>query len=119
MPAWPDYPNVEADGYGLGRDPDVERTEFDDGLVRQEKRFSGALRTRQVRGWLASDADLVRFEAWAEENAHTWFDWTDTEDGVVRQVRVRNGAGGIRTTARVREGRRTWDFELTLEGPRT
>jgi len=119
MPAWPAYAYVEADGYALGRDNDVERSEFDDGLIRQERRFAGSLRTRELRGWLASDADLARFEAWAEENAHTWFDWRDTEDGVSRRARVRGGAGGIRYTARVRDGIRTWDFELVLEGQRS
>lgn len=116
MPAWPSYANVEADGYGLGRDLDVERTGFDDGFVRQEQRFASAMDTRRVSGWLASDADLARFRTWAEANAHAWFDYRDTEDGTVRQVRVRNGAGGIRYTARVRENTRTWDFELELEG---
>ena len=119
MAAFPAYANVTADGYRLGRDSDVERSEFDDGLIRQEKRFAGALRTRGVRGWLASDEDQVRFAAWAEANAHAWFDWRDSEDGTVRQARVRGGAAGIDSTARVRDGVRTWDFELTLEGPRT
>lgn len=119
MPAFPSYANVEADGYALGRDADVERTEYDDGLIVQEKRFASALRTRDLRGWLASDADQVRFEEWAEANAHTWFDYRDAEDGVSRRVRVRGGAGGIRYAARVRDGARTWDFELTLEGQRT
>ncbi|MYE01466.1 MAG: hypothetical protein F4Y03_09325 [Alphaproteobacteria bacterium] len=117
--AWPAYANVTADGYGKGRDRDVERTPFDDGMVGQEKRFDSAARTRRVRGWLASDADQVRFEAWAEREAHTWFAWTDTEDGAQRQARVRNGAAGIRYAAVVRDGRRTWDFELELEGPST
>lgn len=115
--AFPAYANVTADGYGRGRDSDVERTPFDDGLVGQEKRFTSAMRTRRVRGWLKSDADQVRFENWAEQNAHTWFAYTDPEDRVQRQVRVRGGAGGIQYNAVVRDGQRTWDFELTLEGP--
>ncbi|MCE2493596.1 MAG: hypothetical protein J4F40_13480 [Alphaproteobacteria bacterium] len=113
---WPAYANVAADGYGLGQDADVARTRFDDGAVRQEKIYSAALDVRSLRGWLASDADLVRFRAWARENAHLWFDWRDTEDGVTRRVRVRGGAATIRYTARVRAGTRTWDFQLELEG---
>ena len=114
--AWPDYARVEADDYGLGQDNDVERTALEDGFVVQERRYSGALDTRTLRGFVVSDADLVRFRAWAKANAHAWFDWTDTEDGVTRQVRVRGGAGAIRYRARARDGQRTWDFELTLEG---
>ena len=114
--AWPAYAQILGDGYGLGRDTDVERTAFDDGLVDQEKRFTSALRTRQVRGWLKSDADLVTFKTWAASDAHTWFAWTDPEDGTAREVRVRGGQGGISYAARVRGGRRTWDFALELEG---
>lgn len=114
--AWPAHARVLGDGYGLGQDSDVERTAFDDGAVRQEKRFTSPLETRRVQGYLDSDADLARFRAWAQEAAHAWFDWRDTEDGVTRRVRVRGGAGGIRYTARVRGGGRTWDFQLELEG---
>ncbi len=115
--AWPAYARILGDGYGLGRDTDVERTTFDDGLIDQEKRFTSALRTRQVRGFLESDADLVTFKTWAASEAHMWFAWTDTENGKACQVRVRGGQGGISYNARVRGGRRTWDFTLELEGP--
>ena len=116
MPEWPPYALVEADGYGLGQDNDVERTPLEDGFVRQELRYRGAQITREVSGWLASDRDLELFRAWAREAAHVWFDWTDTESGTTRSVRVRGGAGGIRYTARTVDGARTWDFTLTLEG---
>ena len=114
--AFPDYADIIAGGYGLGRDPDVERTNFEDGFIVQEKRFTSALRTRQVRGLLQSDADLLRFKAWAETEAHTWFAWTDTEDGVSRQVRVRGGQGGISYVARTVRNRRRWEISLVLEG---
>ena len=108
MPAsparWPD-----AGLAGLGQDTDVERTPFDDGMVRQEKRYTAAL--------LESDADLVRFRTWARQHAHTWFAWQDPEDGTVRNARVRGGAGGIAYTARVTgDQRRMWELSYELEG---
>ena len=108
---------MRADGYGLVQDPDVERTQFDDGMVRQAKRWSAALEVRSVTALLGSDDDLVRFRAWARDYAHTWFAWIDPEDGAIRNVRVRGGAGGIRYTARVTgERRRTWELSCALEG---
>lgn len=114
--SFPAYANLLADGRGHGRDRDTDRSPFDDSLVRQEKRFRSALKTRRVRGWLEND-DRDRFEEWAEESAHTWFDWRDLGASEIRQMRVRDGAGGIQYTSRARGGRLTWDFELTLEGP--
>ena len=115
--AWPSYASIVAGGYGIGQDNDVERTPLDDGASRQEKRYRGAMKTRQVTGLLDSDADLVRFRAWADDDAHTWFAFTDTEDGTSRQGRVRGGAGGIRYRARASQaGMRRWEFTLELEG---
>ncbi|MCY4548116.1 MAG: hypothetical protein OXC28_07100 [Defluviicoccus sp.] len=113
---FPGWARIEADGYAVAPDPDVERTALEDGLVRQERRYSSAMTVRSIRGFVESDADYVRFRAWAAREAHAWFDWTDPEDGVVRPVRVRGGAGGIRYTARARDGARSWDFEMQLEG---
>ena len=117
MPAFPSYAKLLADGRQRGRDNDVERSPFDDGLIRQEKRFASALATRRVRGWVEAD-DYERFEAWMEANAHAWFDWRDLGATATRQARVRDGAGGVRYTSRVRGGRLTWDFDFQLEGPR-
>ena len=116
MSTWPDYAVIEADGYRLTRDPDVARTPFDDGMVRQEKRFTAALDTRRITALLADDNALTRFRTWAEDHAHEWFAWTDTEDGVAREVRVRGGAGGIEYRARVDAGARRWEASLVLEG---
>ena len=116
MVAWPSYARVEAGGYGLSQDPDVARTPFDDGLVRQERRYTAAFTVREVTAHLVDDADLVRFRAWVGANAHTWFTWTDPEDGTSREVRVRGGAGGVAYTAHTAAGRRRWEARLELEG---
>ena len=114
---WPSYVAVEADGYGVRDDTDIERTPFDDGLVRQERRYASALTALSVRVLIANDADYRRFRAWARDCAHRWFAWTAPESGDLHQVRVRGGAGGIEYTAQIGgDGRRSWEATLDLEG---
>ena len=114
---WPDYAAIEAEGYAVADDTNVQRTPFDDGLVRQERRHASALTALRVTTLFADDADYRRFRAWAADCAHRWFAWTAPEDGSVHQVRVRGGAGGIEYTARIGgDGRRSWEAALTLEG---
>ena len=114
---WPDYVAVEAEGYGVSDDNNVDRTPFDDGLIRQERRYSSAMTALSVTLLIAGDADYGRFRAWARANAHRWFAWTAPETGAVHQVRVRGGAGGIDYSARVGgDGRRSWEATLALEG---
>ena len=115
--AFPAWVHVIGDGYGAGQDIDVARTTFDDGFVQQVKRFTAAQETRALEIVIDSDAGYVRFRAWARERAHAWFAFTDPEDGVTREARVRGGAGGIEYRARVSAaGVRSWEASLTLEG---
>ena len=116
MASWPEYARVVAHGYRVAQDPDVGRTPWDDGLVRQERRFTAALTVRRVTAHLADDEKLTDFRTWADTNAHQWFSWTDPEDGTTREVRVRGGAGGIEYRARTAGGRRTWELTCELEG---
>ncbi len=114
---WPDYVAVQADGYAVADDPDVARTPFDDGLVRQERRFASALTALSLTVLIASDDDYERFRAWTRDCAHRWFAWTAPESGALTQARVRGGAGGIAYTALIGgDGRRSWEAALTLEG---
>ena len=114
---WPDYVAVDADGYGVRDGNDVERTPFDDGLIRQERRYASAMTALALTVLISGDADYSRFRAWAGDCAHRWFAWTAPETGTLHQVRVRDGAGGIDYTARVGgDGRRSWEATLTLEG---
>ena len=116
-PVWPDYVAVEADGYAVRDDNDVERTAFDDGLARQERRYASAMTALELRVLIASDADYRRFRAWARDRAHRWFTWSAPDSGALHRVRVRGGAGGIDYNARVGgDGRRSWEATLTLEG---
>ncbi len=116
--AWPSYARVVAQDYGLRQDADVARTPWDDGMVRQARRFTAALDVRRIVACLDSDDDLAAFRGWMRTHAHTWFAWTDPEDGTARQVRVRGGAGGVECRAHVAGGRRRWEAQLELEGLR-
>jgi len=113
---WPHYAAVLGDGYAIFADPDVVRTGFSDGMVRQEKRYAAMLVVRRVTAVLASDEALVQFRAWAAANAHRWFSWRDPEDGVWRRVRVRGGQGAIRYVARTAGTRRDWEMTCEIEG---
>ena len=114
---WPDYVAVVADGYGVQNDNDVDRTPFDDGLIRQERRYGSAMTALSLTLLIDDDDDYGRFRAWARDCAHRWFAWTAPESGDEHQVRVRGGAGGINYRARVGgDRRRTWEATLTLEG---
>lgn len=114
--AWPAYVDLVVPEQVIGQDPDVVRSEFDDGFIRQEKRYTSALLTWQILALIANDADLGRFRAWADEEAHTWFTWADIATGHARQVRVRDGAGGITYTPYVAANQRRWEASMTLEG---
>lgn len=118
MAAWPAYAEVRADGYAVREATTVRRTVWDDGAVRQERAYSAAFTERRVVALLGSDADRLRFRAWAAANAHRWFVWADPEDGVLRRVRVVGGAGGIDYRASARRGARTrrWEATMVLEG---
>ena len=64
---WPDYVAVEADGYAVADDSNVARTPFDDGFIRQERRFASALTALRLRVLIADDDDYSRFRAWAAD----------------------------------------------------
>ena len=114
---WPDYAKVETQGYTVAQDPDVARTPFDDGLIRQARRFAQALTVHRITALLADTDAYLAFQAWASANAHAWFVWDDPVAGVPRAVRVRGGAGAITYRAfRFTPNTLRWEAALELEG---
>ena len=89
------------EGYGVRDDPTVDRTPFDDGLIRQERRYSSAMTALATTVLIESDADYRRFRAWAREahrgqNAHRWLPGRRRRASAVHQATwSRDGAGGI------------------------
>ena len=118
---WPSYAAVEADGYGVTDDSDVDRTPFDDGLIRQERRYASALSALSITALLANDARLCGASAPGPPGAPTaGLPGPRRKAAAFHQVRVRGGSGGIEYTARIGgDGRRTWEAALTDRGRRS
>ena len=118
MTAWPEAALIEAEDYRITPPTDVIRTEFDDGLARQARQYTGGLLVRSIRFRMLTDADMRAFLGWARAHAHKWFDFPAPEDepgSVPRRCRVVNGAGGI-TLSVVTDGTaRSWQAEAELE----
>ena len=104
-------------GFRLEPDEDADRTPFDDGMIRQERKYDSALNAVRIVA-LIDDANLAAFRQWARGFAHAWFDFpTPLATGTIR-ARVRGGAGAIGyQTARSGAGRIRWEASLVIEGP--
>ncbi|WP_170563015.1 hypothetical protein [Ruegeria atlantica] len=120
MSSWPSYASIDPERQFLPVAV-VERTELDDGAVRQERRFTATPDRRQVRAWLtgddesSADNDLGLFRDWARANAHRAFRFPD-ETGASIRVRVVGGDGGITYQAQASEaGTRIWLLEMEVE----
>ena len=125
MPAWPAYARIEA-ARDILATPTVERTQFDDGAVRQERRLTQTPRRRRLRAHLTGsledgthrtpDEDLERFMSWAVAYAHKPFDIASETRGAALSVRVIGGDGGISYAGTVAtSGRRIWQIDLEVE----
>lgn len=93
MASWPEYAAIVAPGDAVAAANDVERTEWDDGHVRQAKVFTAEAAIREVSA-LVPHANLPAFRTWLSAHAHAYFDVTDV-DGRTVKMRVIGGAGGV------------------------
>ena len=89
---------VEWSGYGRTSDPNVRRTELEDGAVRQVKRVSRPLEVRTITVSV-KQSNLDAFNDWLRANANGFFNWHDIEDDTVRDARIRGGAGAVNLVA--------------------
>lgn len=112
--AFPAYAKILFEGYEKDRASAVERTTFDDGMVKQLKTKSRVLVSRAITIRLYSHADYVAFIAWFQNDINggaDWFDLVDPEDGVTRLVRFVNKLDKERALL----GNSLWDIRATIE----
>ncbi len=113
---WPACAVVRAAGYRFANANDVERTEWDDGALRQARIYTRARLVRRVVAEVPGGR-LGDFRTWAQQWAHRPFSWRDPHDGVIRKARVAGGAGGIEyRQIAVRAGAARWEITCELEG---
>ena len=102
---WPDYVRIVAAELSSSADPAPEPARFDDGSLRRPRGPEDPLEVRRVTVAFDSDADADAFRTWLRDFAAKWFAWADPADGILREARVRGGAGGVEWTHRTTSGR--------------
>ena len=113
---WPAWAQVEG-AVEVRPRPDVARTPFEDGAIRQALRYSAGWTTHRITALIpASRVD--EWDAWVASHASAFFRWPRPRDGIRLAARIEGGAGGIRLVqVRRSPGRPVWEAAMTLEGP--
>ena len=112
-----DLCRVDYGGYTIGADPDVERTQFDDGLVRQETNRTLPLELRSFR-IIVKESNIAGFRAWLRANGNALFDFKNFETAAVVEAKIRGGYGSVQLTGVEGErldGERIVEAQIELE----
>ena len=109
---------VLLEDFGLGREPDTRRTPFEDGAIAQHTFTTRSFKLRTVK-LAVKFPNLAAFNSWLETNGNSIFNFTDLEDQVSREVKIRGGAGAVNLRYehnRRLEGERYFTATVELEG---
>ncbi len=109
--------SILREGYTETVEPNVRRTEMEDGAIAQAKRSARDFNIRSFTV-LVKDSDATQFRAWLSTNSNVWFNFTDL-DGIEREVRLRGGNASVqleRVPAARLEGERYGRAEIEIEG---
>lgn len=77
--------------FSVQRGSAVERTAFEDGMVKQLRKVSRVLVARRVKYGLRTKADYQSFITWFEATIRggaDWFNWTDPVSETVKTARI-------------------------------
>ena len=96
MASWPwDKVAVMLDDYGFEDGPKNRRTNFEDGVAREEKIGTKPIKTRRMT-IRVKQSNLADFKAWLAINGDINFDFRDFEDETTRSCHI---VGGERSVA--------------------
>ena len=92
---WPwNLATIEFAGYTFGSGPDVDRTPFEDGAIRQEEIADSPMDNRNFR-IKVKESNLTAFRTWLKNNGASWFNFRDFEDGTTRERRIVGGRRAV------------------------
>lgn len=115
---WPyDLCMILRDDYTETVEPNVRRTEMEDGAIAQAKRSGRDFLIRRFTV-LVKDPDATNFRAWLSRNSNRWFNFTDL-DGTTREARLRGGNATVQLTrvaGSLLDGARYSRAEVEIEG---
>ena len=115
---WPEtLVTVLRDGYAESTEPNVRRTEMEDGIIVQERTTTRDLRVRRYTV-LVTDENATEFLTWCRTNSTVWFNFADI-DGSTRDARLRGGSGAVQLTrvaGQLLGGERYSRAEIEIEG---
>ena len=116
---WPwDLVTIFLDGFEYQPDPDTERTQFEDGSVRQAKTVTRSYDVRRFE-FVVLASNFAEFDLWLREHGNEFVNFRDPADKMIRDVRVRGGRAAVTRRAvsgqRLR-GERFWRGNIELEG---
>ena len=109
---------IAVEGYVDHDEPNVRRTPLEDGAIAQHRITTSPFRVRRAEIFVYEE-NVTAFRAWIRAWGHTWFNWTDSHDGVSREARIRGGAGTVqlqRVAGRFLNGQRYRTAQVELEG---
>ena len=113
--AWPDWLRIAAQ-QTLAPEPDTDRHKFDDGWTRQAKVLTSPRLRVAVTATFAAGRE-ADFRDWVAVGAANSMHFR-CGDGVLREMTVVGGAGGIAWRQRSqRAGPPAWEADMTLVGP--
>lgn len=94
LPVFPAYAQFVLDGFKPKREKNLQRTEFEDGYIKQDPVNSRRSTSTPVKYLLRSQEHKVAFDAWIEVElgfGARWFKWLNPETGAVVRARIREG----------------------------
>jgi hypothetical protein len=117
---FPDYASLQFEGHSYEPQQIVQRTQFEDGSVRQHMYASRNLVRRQVRYTLCTAGDFKSFRDWVRDDlcrGARWFMWNDPvkeREGSTGLVRARIVDGQVKFSP-FEESLGVWFADFTIE----